>query len=531
MSNKKFEDLSKEILEWKDKTDPVLATIWGIHKYDSLLGKYDTDSISAQKAKIQEYRNRLEEINEEELAEEKRIDYRLLGSMLRSLDINYTKLEVWKRNANVYPDIVMSGVYFLLVMDFAPLEERCKNILSRLRLIPQVLDEGKRNIVEPPKVFVEVAIDTTSGGIAFLKDSIPRVAKKVEKLRADLLEANENAIKNLDDYLAFLNKLLPNAKDDFAAGKELFEEIVRNDYFLEYTADDLWEIGRKAFGDTKKEMEQIAADVGKGLDSLLEESKREHPEPEELLQYYQDRVDEIRRFIKEKDLVPIPSGEKLVVKPTPLFLRSKIPAAAYEPPGPYNDEQVGIFLVTPISQDEKIRAEQLKIQNKYDILLTALHEGYPGHHLQLSWASKLSSDVRKHFLSLISAEGWAVYCEELMGEEGFYKDKREVLAKLRYQLLRVTTLLIDVGLHTRGKSIDEMVEFFVRELHWEERGALAAVRSIAIAPASRVAYYIGKMQVMALRDKFPDKRKFHSAFLKEEIIPPKLVEETVMRLK
>jgi uncharacterized protein (DUF885 family) len=250
-----------------------------------------------------------------------------------------------------------------------------------------------------------------------------------------------------------------------------------------------------------------------------------------LVDAYAREMARARDFVAARGLAPIPDAP-LDVVPTPAFMRPVIPFAAYDSPGPYSTDRTGWFYVTvpdarlPPAQQERI----LRDHCRFEIPATALHEGYPGHHLQLVHAQQQPSHVRKNIWTPLTVEGWALYCEDMMGEEGFYTSEEELLFQRVHMLWRAVRILLDVGLHTRGMSFEQAVDQLVDQLHVDRANAEAEVRRYCAEPAYPLAYAVGRRELLKLRDDYRAAsggdftlRRFHEAILRYGGLPVALI--------
>jgi len=223
----------------------------------------------------------------------------------------------------------------------------------------------------------------------------------------------------------------------------------------------------------------------------------------------------------------MPTGEELDVILTPEFERPTIPYAAYMPPAPFEKQQKGFFFVTPAEKEEQLRGHSI-----YKIPVTALHEGYPGHHLQLVLANRLDSKVRKLMGTSVFIEGWALYCEEMMYDLGYYSDPRVRLMQLKDQIWRACRVIIDVSLHTKRMTYGEAIDFLVKEAKLEHVNATAEVKRYTRTPTQPMSYAIGKKQIMSLKDEYiGELRQFHNKLLSFGSIPVALVKERMIKEK
>jgi uncharacterized protein (DUF885 family) len=230
----------------------------------------------------------------------------------------------------------------------------------------------------------------------------------------------------------------------------------------------------------------------------------------------------------------MPADARLEIIDTPLFERHTIPYAAYLAPAPYDVEQVGYLYVTPAdpTRPREEQEQQLQGHNYASIPLTALHETYPGHHLQLCLANKAGSHLRHLVQSTLFAEGWALYCEELMHEQGFFSGPATRLYQLRDLLWRACRVVIDVELQRGRMSFEQAVDFLVRNVVVEPVNAEAEIKRYALTPTHPLSYLVGKLQILELRAEAERRLgsrfglgDFHGALLASGTLPPTLVGE------
>jgi len=375
----------------------------------------------------------------------------------------------------------------------------------------------------------------------FLQALIPAFAAQASSaaLTRDIEEANAKAIEAVQDYLAHVESLLPRSGPEFATGREVFDYLLRRRHYLDYDADTLHAKGWELFNDTLRQMEETARriDPSQTWEEIVGRLKGDHPEPGTLLDTYREEMARSRQFVIDHGIVDIPPGEELVIEETPAFERAIIPYAAYLPPAPFEKEQVGRFWVTPVdtSASPETQEQQLRDHNNFGIPVTALHEAYPGHHLQLCWANRAGSDIRKVIDSTLFAEGWAFYCEELMEDLGFISGPEYRLIRLKDQLWRAGRIILDTALHTKGMTVDEAVDFFVTKVHMERPNALAEVRRYTSTPTQPMSYLIGKLEILKLVEDYKaakgaafNMRAFHNELLSHGTIPPAVVRRIML---
>ena len=184
-----------------------------------------------------------------------------------------------------------------------------------------------------------------------------------------------------------------------------------------------------------------------------------HPSAGDLLKTYEGAMQAARQYVIDHDIATIPQNEVLRIMETPAYMRPVLPYAAYMPPGVLEEMQEGLFFVTPVdaSAPPEVQEQKLKGQNHDKLPITALHEAYPGHHLQLVWANRHKHIPRRLaiFLSTLFIEGWAFYCEELMEQLGYIAEPIQRLGRLKDQLWRAARIIIDVSLHSKGMTLQQ----------------------------------------------------------------------------
>ena len=519
---------------------PVAATQLGDHRFDDRLADYSKAALDRQQREIKDALQEFESFDTASFDVDARIDHRLMVQIAKSALRSFEKFKEHVRNPGTYSDECMGGVFLLLIREFAPLEERLEKVLGRLRAIPEVLARGKENIMpqEVPPVWNEVALESSQQGLALFTMLIPALAQQAPKLTTDLNSASQGAAQALEDYARFLREeVAAKAQGDFAVGKELFEELLRENHMLDYSAEELLKTGWRLFEETEKAMDELAQQIDrqKTARELLEEAKADHPKADELLDVYRREMARTRQFVAARDIVTIPAGESLKIEPTPPFLRGIIPYAAYMMPGPLEKVQQGIFLVTPVDPQspKEEQEEKLKGQNYAKLPVTALHEGYPGHHLQLVFANSVGSLPRKlgGFISTLFIEGWAFYCEELMEQLGYIDKPLPRLGRLADQLWRAARIILDVSLHTGKMTVEEGIDFLVERAGLERSNAQAEVRRYTSSPTQPMSYLIGKLEIVKLIDEYKKRhpqaslKEVHDAVLSCGSLPPRLMRE------
>lgn len=522
----RFEELARSFHETWDRLNPVRASWLGIHDYDDRLGDYSEAGFEERSGDLLEYETRLGQIDPSTLPPDEQIDYALVLAEIRAERWSVEKVADWRRNPALYVQTPLMGLLSLVTRDHAPLPERIRSAIGRLTELRDVLEAGRENVENPPRQFTEVAMQATQAGTTFIRQVLPSLARREPDLEDELLESLDDAEVSLDDHMHYLRaELLPASNGEFSIGRELFDERLREWHLLDLDAEGLRAVGERLLAESRAEIERLAHDIDESSDwpTLVEKAKRDHPAAGELLGAYRQEMDRLKQFIREHDLVEIPSGESLEVVETPSFQRSVVPYAAYMPPGPFDVDQNGQFWVTPVNREASPREQATQLQEHciYGVPITSLHEAYPGHHLQFSWANRSGTAVRRRAQSDLFCEGWAFYCEQLFSEQGYYTDPRTRLFQLKDQLWRSARVVIDASLHSGEMTFEDAVKFLVDQAKLAEAQARAEVRRYIMTPSQPMTYAIGKEEILRLRDehKSLSLRQFHDKLMGVGTIP------------
>jgi uncharacterized protein (DUF885 family) len=324
---------------------------------------------------------------------------------------------------------------------------------------------------------------------------------------------------------------LPRSRGVYAVGEEHFNLLLAKKHFLDHDAWSLLQLGENLFVETKRELEALAQELapGKGVEEVARQIQNDHPSMDEILPAYQRAMEAAREFVMEKQLVTFPVKEELHVVHTPEFRRHEIPFAAYLSPSPKDPNQTGYYYVTPVADDDLLREH-----NRVGLENTSVHESYPGHHLQFSIANctpAASTLPRLMNESSVFYEGWALYCEQLMQEQGFLKSREHRFVMLKDRLWRALRIIIDVKTQTGKMSYDEAADLMVRELHFPREQACGDLNWYSQSPSAPMGYAVGWSIINRMRgqeqkrlgDKF-NLREFHDKLLSAGSIALPLVE-------
>jgi len=522
--NQKLDEICKRLFDTIMKKSPVFATYIGLHEFDKLMPDESRKACLEMIGIYKKFSEEFKQIKPEELDTDRKINLELAFYTINLSLFGLEEKRYWEQDPDIVSEIG-DALFPLFSRDFAPFEERIDSIISRLEKASDVIEQTKTRISRPIKLWTEMAIESCERIQPFFEEILK--ATKEKGLPEDKIKRLENAItaaleaiKNYKDYMQ--KELIPKSEEKFYIGEEKFRKLIELRK-LDKTPEQILEIGKGYLKETKEKTMEIANKIKPG--ATIEEVKKivgeDRPKTfPEILEAYKESIKKSREFVIKNDLATVPENEELKVIETPPYLVHTHPFAAYFSPAKFDKKQLGIYIVTPTEQGNLGRYNYADIHN------TSVHEGYPGHHLQLSCANTNPHLIRLFPHSTEFVEGWAHYCEEYMREKGYDTSQEGAFAQTKDMAWRAARIIIDVKLSTGKMSFDEAVKFLMEEAGLDKEGALAEIKRYTQSPGYQLSYLLGKHMIKELKnelknkfkDKFSDKI-FHDTMLYAGSLP------------
>ncbi len=531
--DQKFDRLAKALFSAAVRRNPLLATGLGIHRRDGELPNGTRRARLRETEQHREFLERFQAFPREGLSPERRVDRELAIHFLRLWVFEAEELRFWESSPEG-PYTVADSLFSLLLRDFAPLPGRLRSIAKRLAATPRYLREVRSLLVDPVRLWVEMAIEAGEefpGLVAEVRSAAHGALAEREVLRLErAAAAAETAMKA---HVAWLRESLDASRTDFAIGRVKFEKLLKVRE-LGVTAREVLSFGKRMLEREKAELDRLAklvrpdAEVREVRDLL----KANHPPTfEGVLAFVRDVKERSRRFLVENEFATIPPDEDLTVIETPAYMRNVLPFGAYSGPARLDRPQHGLYLVTPVDGN----MDRLKKHNYAALENMTVHEGYPGHHLQNVCANRHASLLRPLHWAVETCEGWAHYCEERMKELGFGATPESLFVQTDDAVWRCVRVVVDVGLSCGDMTFDQAVELMMETVAMDREAAVAEVKRYTISPGYQLSYMWGRERIKALRaeakkrlkDRFTE-RAFHDAILYAGSLPMKHLEREVI---
>jgi uncharacterized protein (DUF885 family) len=522
-----------EYLAYLYEVHPTTATFDGVHLHDDLLEDWSRQGIDGQIGDLGGFARRLAAIDPGRLTEIERLERPALDASIRARLFELEEVRTWERNPQHYADLLATSLAGQALFDYAPLAERARRVLSKLRQVPRLIQSARDNIKDPPGIYVKVGLESMRGTLRFIDEDLPRAFGDLGDLHllGDLADASTEAAAAIGAYIEYAERdLAPRSKGSFRLGRERFEQKFRLDEGLTLTPERLLAIALRELNETQEEFRRVASRLNGGDPiAAWSKAKQDHPAPGQLVPAAQQQLTELVDFINRQRIVTIPDGAPVQVAPTPRFYRWTF--ASMWTPGPFEARPLrALYYITDVepSWPDERKNEHLRDFNYGALWSISIHEVFPGHFLHYQHLRQIESKLRKSILfsSTAFVEGWAHYCEQMMVEEGFRRNDHAVrLGQLSEALIRLCRVIVGIRLHCEDMSVEQGVRFFRDEAFLEEASARREAERGTFDPAY-ILYTAGKLMILKLREDYKalaagkySLRGFHDALLANGTVP------------
>jgi uncharacterized protein (DUF885 family) len=536
------------------KLDPVSATQLGDHRYDALLPDVSAAGRAARRAYAERSLAELAKFDPAKLSREHQVDAILLRDQLNYMLFSLDRLQDWAWDPTGYS--AGGALFGLTSREFAPLAVRLRSASGRLEALPRFLQQARDSLVPArvPLIYAQTA-SKQNPGLNELIDGI--VAQKAALPVADQarLESAAAAAKAaVADYQTWLDKqLVPNAKGNERLGAALYDEKLRLALNSPLGREEIRRRAELQIKDLRSKMYAVAAGMLKGragappapanptpeqqqavIEAGLAIVNADVPPKDQMIPFARQALDEAIAFAKAKNIVSFPTASFNVIE-MPEYARG-FAAAFADMPGPLEPDQRGFFDVMPIPPDwtAEQTASFLREYNKWALHELALHEGVPGHLLQLAHSNLYKSRLRAFLSSGPMIEGWACYGQDVMADAGFLnRDPRYLLAHYKFQMRVPVNAILDQDFHVNGLTREKAMEMMTKTAFQEEREAAGKWVRMQLSSAQLPTYFVGYSEWWDFRhaaEKRPgfNLKKFHDEALSHGSPPVRFIRELTL---
>src|SRR5262249_16513591 len=389
---------------------------------------------------------------------EDRIDWLLFRAQLERV-LFFDGLSSERKNPQIYTRECANSIFSLLKKEYAPARTRAKAATARLSQMPALLEQGKKNLTEPVRLYAQLAIDSARRGDSLYTDSLATIANELTPAeKQDFARARDAALAALHGYADWLEQRLPKMAEFQPMGEAKYNYLLKNVYLLPLDGDQVAMLG------------QVELARYRALEALLPDPSLADPTParsksipkdqEAFLRAYESREAEMIQFLRDRKLVTLPAYlGKFTIRQLPEAFKPTSPGGFMNPPGVYDADSSGFFFIPTYNPESKNFYIRAAIEDPRPILR---HEGIPGHFLQISISNHLPSEIRREHDDGVFIEGWALYTEEMLMRTGFYPDNSPAQGQiLRLSRYRAARIGVDVNLHTGKWNFEQAVKYFM----------------------------------------------------------------------
>jgi len=551
----KLEAVFKSYLDDFFRLRPMEATRLGDHRFDSQLEELTPEARAKWLEHTKNTRAALpKEVSYQGLSRPAQIDFEIFEHTLKADQWLAENTRPYQEDTRIYNGYINDGVYLLLSQSSLPRETNVANCIARMAQIPKVVAAARQNLRNPPRAHTETAIRQNRGAIAFYEQGIFEFAGKTRQLAA-LKAAAEPVAACLKEYQAFLEKeLLPQANGEWRLGEEKFAKKLDLELNAGMTADQVVADAEAEFARVERDMYVIARQLWsryfarqplppddtdgqrRTVQQVLGAVAKEHCRPEDLTREMKQRVAQLKKFIAANDILRLPEPDHCQVVEMPEFKRGNSTAYMEAPP-PLDPNATGQLAVSPPPRDwdaQRVNS-YLEEYNNHMLDILTIHEGYPGHSVQLEYMNRNPSLIRRVLQSGVYIEGWAVYTEQMMLDQGYGQgDLALRLSQLKFYLRAVANTILDHKMHCSNLTDDEALEFLMRRCFQSEGEARLKIIRAKQSSCQLSTYFAGRMAHYRLRQQIQrelgakfELGRFHEAVLAPGAVPVKYLLELV----
>ncbi len=549
-ANKQFDAFKQRFVLAYLRMNPDQATNMGYHAYDSLLIVPNESNMKSQVDFSTRYLDSLNTFKYEVLNEGNKTDYKIIDNQLKSTIWQTQSAKEYEWNPSVYN--VASTFAYILNEPYDKLETRLQNLAKKLQLIPAYYIAAKANINSPVKELTDLAIDQLNGGLSIFEQdlsdslknsSLSQILKDSIKLKSD---SAAGAVKS---FISWLQSLPGDSSRSFRLGKDLYEKQFDYDIQSSYSSDELYKAAEQRkeylidkmeekskllwpeyFGNTPKPSDRFLF-IKKVIDTI----SAQHVKPQDFQSSITSQLPKLTAFVKNRNLLYMDPSKPLQVRKEPGYMAG-VAGASISAPGPFEKNVSTYYNVGGLEGWTAERAESfLREYNNYTLQILNMHEGIPGHFVQLVYSNKSQSIIKSVFGNGSTVEGWAVYSELMMMENDYNNSPEMWLMYYKWNLRSVCNAILDISVHTRNLTKEEAMDLLVRQAFQQQAEAEGKWKRVSVTHVQLTSYFNGFYEILQLRDAYKKKlgntytlKKFNEKFLSYGSAPVKYIKAMML---
>ncbi len=513
---------------------PVAATGAGYHRHhgrslDDELDDLGPRGILATRRMLARTEQGLARIAPAALDLEQAVDLEIVRNAVAAARLDLDEIQPYRHNPGVYVELIGNAVYSPYVLHYAPAAERFGHIIRRLTEVPAFLSQARRNLVDAPPVWNRVAREEDAGTIGLIEQSLRLDCPAAQ--RAEFDRAARAAVRAMHGFDDWLEGDLARHVSDWRLGPDLYAKKFALNLATGHAPDELLAQAEADLSATRAEMARLVAP--RSVESALAEVASQHATPDTYLPAARSTLAQARAFVLANHLIDLPVHDNLEVIETPVFMRGSYGVGGFNPAPPLEPGLGAFYWVTPFAPGADAGAIESKLREYNDAGLAHLtvHEAMPGHYVQTEYANTIQPRYRQLLRSLYGngpyIEGWAVYAQQLMAEQGYRGDSIGYRLTLQKQMLRVlANTILDVRLQTHGMSEAEALDLMIKQTYQEPAEATAKLQRAELSSCQLPTYYAGLNGWLAVRSALREKegerfdlKQFHERALREGAVP------------
>ncbi len=539
-NNEKFNAYKESFVEELWQLYPEWASGVGYTKYDSVLQIPDENYRAAQLQFANTHLEKLKSFSTESLDNANKTDKAMMQNFLQRIIFEINELKSYQWNPSNYN--VAEAIADVLNDKKRDAQQKLRLIYLRLKSVPDYYAAAQKNIKNPTLEHTELAIQQNKGALAYLQgsvlDSINKAQFKAHEEQS-ITAAVDLAANAINDYINFLEKNIKpmlqqgNARD-FKIGEDLYNKKFQYDIESGYSAKEIYEKALKRKEELHLEMARIAdelwpkymantrppRDEKQKIKLLIERISTHHVHRDSFLIAVETQIKELIDFVNKKQLIYLDPSKPLIVRKTPEYMDG-VAGASISSPGPYDKDGNTYYNVTPLTAYMDAEAESyLREYNHYILQILNIHEAIPGHYTQLVYANQSPSIIKSILGNGAMIEGWAVYAERMMLEEGYNNSPEMWLMYYKWHLRVVCNTILDYSVHVLNMDEAEAMELLMNEAFQEEAEAKGKWKRVTLTAVQLCSYFTGFTEIYDLREDIKKKqgenfnlKNFHETFL------------------